>query len=104
MQQHAQQRIAIALAAGEYADALENILAGKQEATQQAAKLSFAGLRRNPAQVIQNARILVELLVLILGEIVGLNVVAQLVFSLGEVFFVGQQLDERGLAGAIYSH
>ena len=42
------QGIAVALAAGEHADALENIVGGKQKASQQAAQLGLRRARREP--------------------------------------------------------
>src|ERR1700687_3641300 len=71
MQQHSQQRVAVALAAREHADALENVIGGEQEASQKAAQLGLRRARRNLAQIVEDARIRIELLVLVLCEVIG---------------------------------
>ena len=47
MQQHPRQRIAIALAAREHADGLEDVVFGEQETAEQAAQLGHGLLRRH---------------------------------------------------------
>ena len=80
VQQHSRQRVAIAFAAGEHANALEHIVLGKQETAQQAAQFGLGAERhgRGARQVVEQARLRVKLLVLVLGEVIGFNIVAQL--------------------------
>ncbi len=70
LQQHAGQRVAVALAAREHADALEHVVFGKQETAQQAAQLGVGGARSFALQIVQHARVGVEFLVLILREVI----------------------------------
>ena len=83
VQQHARQGIAIAFAAGKHADALEDIVFGKQEAPQQAAQFSLRAERHGSGarQVVEQARLRVKRLVLVLGKVIRLNIVAQFDFS-----------------------
>jgi len=68
MQQHAGQRIAIALTTGKHADSLKNIVLGKKKATEQAAQFGLRGARRGFEQVIQHARLRIESFVLVLAK------------------------------------
>src|ERR1700685_4029108 len=52
MQQQAQQRVASALSAGEYADLLEDVFVGKEKTAEQAAQYGFAGARRRIAEIV----------------------------------------------------
>ena len=79
--QHAGQRVAVALAAGEHADGLEDVVFGEQEAAQDGAQLGVGGARGDLAQVVEHAGVGVELLILILREVVRLGVVAERVFA-----------------------
>jgi signal transduction histidine kinase len=47
MQQHPKQRVTVPLAAGKHSDALENVIGGKQKASQQAAQLGLRDARAN---------------------------------------------------------
>ena len=84
MQQHPQQRISVALTAGEYADTFEYFVSGEQEAAEQVAQIGFSRRGRNPADVVNHACVLVEFFVLVLREIIELNVVTELIFARGQ--------------------
>ena len=76
--EHAGQRVAVALAAGEHAERLEDVVAGEQKAAEQAAQLglgNFAGRLRLMSSSMRGVGI--ELLVLVLREIVRRDVVAE---------------------------
>ena len=75
--QHAGQRVAVALAAGEHRYGLEDIVFREQEAAQNAAQLGVGGARGDGGQVVDHAGVLVQLFVLVLGEVIGLGIVAQ---------------------------
>ena len=77
MQQHAGQRVTIALSAGEHADGLEYIVFRKQKAAEQAAQLGLGGARRGLKQIVEHARVGVERFVLVLSKIVDIGIVAQ---------------------------
>ena len=62
------------------------------------------GARRNLAQVVEDARLRIEFLVLVLRKVVGIDVVSQPVLALGQRFGLRQQLDQRGFPGAVHSH
>jgi hypothetical protein len=81
MQQHFQQRVAIALASGEHADALEDIVSRKKKTAEQAAQLGLRRGGRKFAEIVENARFRIEFLVLVLREVVEMNFVAELVFA-----------------------
>src|SRR5208337_1650574 len=80
-QQHSRQRVAIALAARKYADALENIICAEQEAAQKTAQLRLGAERHGGGarQVVDQTRVCIQCLVLVLGEIIHLHLVALLV-------------------------
>ena len=101
MQQHPGQRVAVALAAGEHADPLEDVVVGKQEAAEQAAQFGLAGARRRFSKIVEDAGVGIEFLVLILREVVGFDVVAQAVFAVRRRLSAGEQFDQRGLARAV---
>ena len=82
--EHARQRVAVALAPGEHADGLEDVVLGEQEAAQDAAQFLVGGARRHRSQVVDHAGRRVQLLVLVLREVIGLGVVAQNVLAGGE--------------------
>ena len=63
---------------------LENVVLGKQKTSQQTAQLGIGGTRRLALQIVQHARVRVELFVLILREIVDFGVVAQPIFARAE--------------------
>ena len=86
MHQHAQQGVAIALSAGEHADAFENVVGGKQKASEQAAQFGLRGTRRKFAEIVENARVGIEFLVLVLREVIGLDVVSEFVLAFGKRF------------------
>src|ERR1700674_239196 len=96
VQQHFQQRVAIALASGEDADALKHIVARKKKTAEQAAQLGLRGGGREFAKVVEDASFRIELFVLFLREVVGLDVVAQLVFAGAQGLLTGQQFNESG--------
>src|SRR5579859_8019985 len=77
MQQHASQRVTIALATGKNADGLENIIFRKQEAAKQAAQLRLRGARRSFKQVVEHARVGIKSLVLVLCEVIDIRIVAE---------------------------
>ena len=83
-QQHPGQRVAIAFAAGEHADRLENIVVGEQETAQQAAQLVLLAARRDAADVVEHAGVGVEHLVLVLREVVRRDVVAERELARGD--------------------
>src|SRR5271157_1046568 len=102
MQQHPRQGITVPLAAREHADRLENVVFGRQEAAQQAAQLGHGFLRRDVGKVVEHSPLRVELFVLVLREIIGLDVVPMMQRARGKRLDAGQQLDERRFAGAVY--
>ena len=55
-------------------------------------------------QIVEHARVGVQLLVLILREVIRLGVVAQYVFARRERLGARQQLDQRGFARAVHAH
>ena len=57
MQQHPQQGIAIALAAGEHPDLLEDVVFGEEETSQQAAQFGLRRARRGVAEIVEHARV-----------------------------------------------
>src|ERR1035437_3828126 len=69
-----------------------------------AAQLGIGGPRSDGGQIVDHASALVEFLVLVLREIVGLGVVAEDVFSRRHRLGAGQNLDHGGLAGAVDAH
>src|SRR3974390_1252657 len=101
MQQHAGQRVAVTFAAGEHPNRLEHVVFGKKETAKQAAQFGHGLLRCNVREVVEHAAFGVEFLVLVLGEVVGFNVVPKLQHSPGQRFSAGQQLDQRRFSGAI---
>ena len=105
-QQHARQRVAVALAAREHADALEDVVVGKQETAEQGAqaRLVAEGRGRDAGEVVEQPRVRIERLVLVLREVVGLHVVPQAEFAGRHRLLAGQQLDERGFARAVHAH
>src|SRR4029077_12983499 len=103
VQQHAEQGVAIALTTGEHADALEHVIGREQKAAQQTSQLGLRGARRNVAEIVEDARIRIEFLVLVLREIIRLNVVAQLVFALSQGLGLRQQFDESRFPGAVHA-
>src|ERR1035441_8810248 len=102
--EHAGQGIAIAFAAGKHADGLEDIVFGEEEATEDAAQFGIGGAWSDGRKVVDQARVLVEFLVLVLREIVGLGVVTEEVFPRGHGLGAGQNLDHGGLARALDAH
>ncbi len=104
VQQHLEQRVAVALASGKNADALEHIVSGKKKTAEQAAQLGLRGGCREFSKVVEDASFRIEFFVLILREIVGLDVVAQLVFAGGERLLAGQQFNQSGLSCSVDSH
>jgi len=80
MEQQAKQCIAPTLAAGEYSDLFEHIVFGKQKTSEQAAEFRLGGARGSFAEIVNHARIGIQLFVLILREVVCLNIVAQAEF------------------------
>src|SRR6266851_1498101 len=104
MQQHSQERIAVSFASRKHSDSLENFLPREQKAAQQVAQIGFSRRRRNPADVIDHARILVEFLVLVLREVIGLNIVPKPVFALSQRLDSRQQLDQRGFPRSVHAY
>src|SRR5258708_22591375 len=91
MQKETKQGIAPALAAGKHADLFENIVFGEQKTTEQAAQFCLRRARRGVTEVVDHARVRIQFFVLVLREVVGLNVVAESVFSAGSVFRAREQ-------------
>ena len=104
MKQHAQQGVAVALAAGKHADALEHIALGEQERPQQAAQLGLRGARRQLLQIVEHALFRIELLVLVLREIIRLDVVSQATLSASHRIQPGQKTDQRGFPCSVHAH
>src|SRR5271155_593351 len=97
MQQQLQQRIAIALASREDANALKNIVAGKKKTPEQTAKFGLGRRARKFAEVIENASLGIEFLILILREVVELDIMAELVFTGAQRLGLSQQFNKRRL-------
>src|SRR5208283_525591 len=93
MQQQPQQGIAPAFAARKNSSLLEYVVFGKKKTSQQAAQFGLRRARRKLAQIVENPRLRIELLVLILREIIGLHVVSEAEFAARERFARGEQLD-----------
>ena len=104
MQQHLEQSVAIALASGEHADAFEDIVSGEKKTAEQAAKLRLRGRGREFAQVVENAGFGIEFLVLVLREVVGMDFVAEFVFTRRQLLLLGQQLDQGRLPCPVDAH
>src|ERR1700677_2407685 len=94
VQQHFQERIAITLASRQDADALENIVARKKETAEQAAQLGLRGGRREFSKIIEDASVGIEFFVLVLREIIGFDVVAELVVSRRQRLLRGQEFNQ----------
>src|SRR5581483_5916523 len=103
MQQHAEQRIPVPLAAREHADALEDIITRKEKTAEQVAQIRLARGGCNPTKIVENAGFLVEFFVLVLGEIIELHVVTKLVLARGERLDSGKEFNKRGLPCPIHS-
>ena len=101
--QHSGESVAVALSAGEHADALEYVVFGEEEAAEDAAEFGVAGARRDAAQVFENGEFGIEDFVLILGEVIGLGVVPEVEFAGGDGLFAGKDLDERRFSGAVHA-
>src|ERR1019366_2896004 len=99
--QHTGQGVAVAFTAGKHADGLEDVVFGEEEAAEDAAQFGIGGARSDGGQIVDEARVLVQLLVLVLGEIVGLGVVTEDVFTGGHGLGAGENPDHGGLTGAI---
>src|SRR5579864_5380025 len=103
MQQQSQQRVAAALTTREHANLFEDVVFGKQETPEQAAQFGFAGAGRGSADIVDDAGVGIEFLILILRKVVGLDVVAETEFAVGHLLRTGQKFDERGLPRAVYA-
>ena len=98
------QRVAIALSAGEHADALENFICRKQKTTEQAAQLGLArAAERQSARSSSMRAFGIEFFVLILREVIGLDVVAERIFARRQRLAPGQQFDQRRFACAVHA-
>ena len=93
LEQQPGQGIAVALASAEHADGFEDIVGGKQEASQQIAQLGLGGARRHFKNVVNQLRLGVQFFVLVLGKVIALDVMADLVAAGGQRLAAGQQLD-----------
>ena len=99
--EHLGHGVAVALAAGEDAEFLEDIVAGEHEAAEQRAQFDDGNFGRDAGDVVEHLGVGVEDLVLVLGEEVGEDVVA---FADGAgvgLFLAAEQADEGGFAGPI---
>src|SRR5438067_788594 len=103
MQQHAQKGIAIALTSRQYPNLFEYIVIGKQERAQQSPEFGLSRTRGDFPQVIQNARLGIEFLVLILRKVIRLNVVPDFIFSRSSRFCPGEQFDQRRFPCTIHA-
>ena len=57
------------------------------------------------AEIVEDARVGIEFLVLVLREVIGLRRCGPSVYSpVGQRLGAGQQLDQRRLAGAVHAH
>ena len=72
------QGVAIALAAREHAERLEDIIAGEEKAAEQAAQFGLRDARRGAADVVSMRAFGIEYLVLVLREVFRENVVSEL--------------------------
>ena len=81
MQQQPEQSIAAALPAGQDADLLEDIFVREEKTPQQAAQFGLCGARRGVAEIVKNTHVRIKLFVLVLGEVIGLNVMAEAIFA-----------------------
>src|SRR6266568_2679537 len=104
MKQHPKQGITVALTAGEHSNALEYFFSGEQETAEQVAKIGLPRGWRDPANVVNYARILIQFFVLILGKIIELNVMPEAILALRQRFDSGEQLDQRGFSCAVHAH
>src|SRR5882724_11303354 len=101
--QHAEQGIAVALAAGKHTNALEDVVGRKKETAEKTTQLGLGGAGRDFAKIVEDARVRVKFLVLVLREIVRLHVVAQLVLALRKRLGLREQFDQSGFSRAIDS-
>ena len=95
------QRVAVALAAGEDAEGLEDVVAGEEEAAEEAAQFGLRHFWRDAADVGEHLSAGVEDFVLVLREVFGKDVVAELQGAAGGSVLPGKQADEGGLAGSV---
>ncbi len=59
---------------------------------------------RRALQIVEHARVGVQLLVLILREVIDAHVVAEAIFAARERLAAGQQLDQRRLPRPVHAH
>ncbi len=101
--EHLGQRESGALAAGKDPYALVDVLAGKEEGTEQAALLRDGPGRGDGVDLLQDGIALFEPLKLMLGIVRHADVGAERASSLSWSLLANEHLEERGLAGAIGS-
>ena len=82
---------------------LECVVAGEEEAAQQAAQVGLRNARRDAADVVQHAGVGVEHLVLVLREVLRGDIVAELERAAGWAFAAGEHADQRGFACAVHA-
>src|ERR1700678_162846 len=104
VQQQTKQSVASALAAGEHSNFLENVIFREEKTSEQAAEFGLSGTRRSVPEIIDHAGFGIEFLVLVLGEVIGLHVMAEAVFSRGGQLRASQKLDEGRFSRAIDSY
>src|SRR4051812_48380241 len=90
MQQHLQQRITVALAAGEHADFLEYFIRRKQKTAKEVAQFSLAGAGRIVGKIVEDTRIWIQFFVLVLCEVIRLDLMAKLVVPLAKRLAPGE--------------
>ena len=73
----------------------------KEEAAEEIAEFGLAAARSGGGEIVKDAGIDVELFVLILGEVVGIDIVAESVVAGGEGFGAREEFDEGGFASAV---
>src|SRR5438270_8596044 len=103
MQQHAGQRVTVALAAGEHADGLEHIVFREEKTAEQAAQLGLGGAWRSCKKIVEQAGLRVQSLVLVLGKVIDISVVSEAKLATRGRLQSGQQLDQGRLARAVHA-
>ena len=83
LQQHAGERITVALSTAEYTKGLEDIVATEDETTKQSAQLGLCGMWSNQLKVIKHTSAAIKFFVLVLGEVVSFHIMADFEFPCG---------------------
>ena len=99
--EHLGHGVAVAFAAGEDAEFLEDVVAGEHEAAEEGAEFDDGNFGGGAGDVVEHAGVGVEDFVLVLREEVGEDVVAYADVAGGGRLLLAQQADERGFACAV---